>query len=101
MGKHYNCIEGVELGHLGGAWFASYAAYDINYRHSGLAMLPVNSQHWQKRKTYTNWVKRFKQSQMWVLMPNGSINKSSQSLAARNLLIKREVCQSILIGHFG
>ena len=49
MGKKYNCIEGSELGHLGGAWFASYVAYDINLRYSGLATLPVNSMNWQKR----------------------------------------------------
>lgn len=89
MGKKYNCIEGSELGHLGGAWFASYVAYDINLRYSGLATLPVNSMNWQKRTHAASWSKRFKQSQMWVLMPNGSINKSSRTLVARNLLIKK------------
>lgn len=88
-GKKYECIEGNELGHLGGAWFASYVAYDINLRYSGLATLPVNSMNWQKRTHAASWAKRFKQSQMWVLMPNGSINKSSRTLVARNLLIKK------------
>lgn len=57
MGKKYNCIEGSELGHLGGAWFASYVAYDINLRYSGLATLPVNSMNWQKRTHAASWAK--------------------------------------------
>ena len=89
MGKAYKCIEGKELGHLGGSWFASYAAFDVNCQCSSRSGLPLNSLHWNQRQKSALWAKRFRVSQLWVLMPNGVVDKTSRTKAARNRLIKQ------------
>ena len=88
MGAPYKCLEGNTLGHIGGAWFASYSAYNINIRFPRAANLPINSLHWQN-VNHQGRITRFNNSSLWVLMPNGRVNKTSLTLRARNLLIKQ------------
>lgn len=95
MGKPYNCIEGAELGHMGGSWFASYCAYDINANLANnnalqSSPLPPNSPNWQNRSNPTSCVSRFKKTQLWVLMPNGRVNKSCVTIQVRNNLITQQ-----------
>lgn len=95
MSNPYNCIEGGELGHMGGSWFASYCAYDINANNNAYNALqgfplPPNSLNWQNRSDPKPSVYRFKKTQLWALMPNGSVDKSCTTMQARNTLITQQ-----------
>lgn len=89
MGDPYKCIEGVELGKIGGSWFVSYCAYDINQNFVGQNNLPFNSIHWQNRRDVRKWVNRYNASKLWVLMPNGVVDKNSTTRSARDNLLKQ------------
>ena len=88
MGAPYKCIEGDTLGRMGGAWFASYSAYNVNIRFPWATNLPINSLHWQN-VIHQGRTTRFNNSSLWVLMPNGRVNKASLTIQAKNLLIKQ------------
>ena len=94
MGKPYKCIEGGELSLMGGSWFASYCAYDANVRHANKVLLnvslPPNSVNWQNTPSNPkSRVYRFKKTQLWVLMPNGIVNKNSVTMSARKVLVRQ------------
>lgn len=91
MGTKYKCMEGEELSRLGGVWFASYVAYDVTQRFSGQAGLPQQQNYWNNRRGSSRGpIARFKTTQLWVLMPNGVVDKSSRTILARNQLIKKQ-----------
>ena len=90
MGTPYKCIEGEVLGQLGGVWCASYAAYDVNLRCIGQIGHPPQQHYWNNRlRALQSSIARFSTTQLWVLMPNGVVDKTSLTIQARNRLIRR------------